>query len=379
MKRSALVFILFMLVLLTASGCGTDQAGAPHPPEQTLDEQADAIVAAMSDTEKVGQMVMIGIRALEADADSLYMLRQYHFGGVVLFDRNLSSAEQTRALIADLQAGAGEKIPLFVGIDEEGGRVVRGTAFIPAPPSQQELGMSGDLSRAEDSAARTAEVLKELGFNLNLAPVADVSSEPRSFASEPNLAAKCVLAAARGYEAHRMLYALKHFPGIGRGTVDSHEDGSAITATAAELSASDLVPFHAVIDAKQPEDYMILVSHLHYPAYDAENPASLSRPVVTDLLRGELGYQGIILTDDVEMGAIARYYAPREIGVRAVEAGADIVLSCQEIPFQTEVYLGLLDAVRDGRIPMERVDASVRRIVKAKLLHVERAAEQPSH
>ena len=187
--------------------------------------------------------------------------------------------------------------------------------------------------------------------------------------------AKCVLAAAQGYEAHRMMYALKHFPGIGRGTVDSHEEGSAIAATAEELAARDLVPFRAVIDAKQPEDYMILVSHLQYPAYDAENPASLSKAVQTDLLRGQLGYRGLIVTDDVEMGAIAKHYAPRDIGVRAVEAGADIVLSCQEIPFQTEVYLGLLDAVQSGRISMERIDESVRRIVKAKLVHTAKMKE----
>lgn len=373
MKWKGTLFVLAMLAcVLLAAGCGAEHhAVAPAPPDQTLDERADAIVAAMSDTEKVGQMVMIGIRGEEADEDSLYMLHQFHIGGVLLFDRNLRSAKQTQKLTRDLQADAEQKVPLFIGIDEEGGRVVRGTAFIPAPPAQQQLGMSGDLAHMEDSASRTAEALKDLGFNVNFAPVADVSTEPRSFASDPNVAAKCVLAAARGYEAQHMVYVLKHFPGIGRGTVDSHEEGSAIPATAEELAARDLVPFHAVIDAKRAEDYMILVSHLRYPAYDADDPASLSKAIQTDLLREQLGYRGLIVTDDVEMGAIARHYAPREIGVRAVEAGADIVLSCQEIPFQTEVYLGLLDAVQSGAIPMERIDESVRRIVKAKLTHAE--------
>ena len=361
MKWKGTLFVLAMLAcVLLAAGCGAEHhAVAPAPPDQTLDERADAIVAAMSDTEKVGQMVMIGIRGEEADEDSLYMLHQFHIGGVLLFDRNLRSAKQT------------QKVPPFIGIDEEGGRVVRWTARSGAPPAQQQLGMSGDLAHTEDSASRTAEALKDLGFNVNFAPVADVSTEPRSFASDPNVAAKCVLAAARGYEAQHMVYVLKHFPGIGRGTVDSHEEGSAIPATAEELAARDLVPFHAVIDAKRAEDYMILVSHLRYPAYDADGPASLSKAIQTDLLREQLGYRGLIVTDDVEMGAIARHYAPREIGVRAVEAGADIVLSCQEIPFQTEVYLGLLDAVQSGAIPMERIDESVRRIVKAKLTHAE--------
>ena len=367
-QKIPLIFLALCLLLL--SGCGAERhTVSSEPPDQTLDEQVDSIVASMSDTEKVGQMVMIGIRGETADEDSLYMLHQYHIGGLILFDRNLASAEQTEKLIADLQQNAEQKMPLFIGIDEEGGRVVRGASFIPPPPAQQELGMSGDLTKSEGSASRTAEALKKLGFNVNFAPVADVGREPRAFADDPSIVAKCVLAAAQGYEAHHMMYALKHFPGIGRGTVDSHEEGSAIAATAEELAARDLVPFRAVIDAKQPEDYMILVSHLQYPAYDAENPASLSKAVQTDLLRGQLGYRGLIVTDDVEMGAIAKHYAPRDIGVRAVEAGADIVLSCQEIPFQTEVYLGLLDAVQSGRISMERIDESVRRIVKAKLMH----------
>ena len=126
----------------------------------------------------------------------------------------------------------------------------------------------------------------------------------------------------------------------------------------------DLVPFKKVIDERQPEDYFILVSHLRYPALDAENPASLSKAIQTDFLRGELGYRGLIITDDVEMGAL-------ELGVKAVEAGSDIVLVCHEYPHETDVYLGLLDAVKDGTIPMERVNESVRRIVKAKLLHAQ--------
>ena len=167
------------------------------------------------------------------------------------------------------------------------------------------------------------------------------------------------------------MYALKHFPGIGRGTVDSHEDISSITATKDELMKRDLVPFKKVIDERQPEDYFILVSHLRYPALDAENPASLSKAIQTDFLRGELGYRGLIITDDVEMGALAKHYSFRELGVKAVEAGSDIVLVCHDYPHETDVYLGLLDAVQDGTIPMERVNESVRRIVKAKLLHAQ--------
>lgn len=363
-KRVALA--LLCLLLLVALGCGGKQAAR----EETLEEKAQAILSSMTPAEKVGQMVMIGVRGETADEDSLYMLHQYHIGGVVLFDRNMKTAEQTRALVDGLQQGAGEKVPLFIGVDEEGGSVVRGKDFLPPPPSQKELGDEGETTKIEASASRTSKELKKLGINLNFAPVADVGDSTRDFSTDPESVQKYVLAAAQGYEENRMLYALKHFPGIGRGTVDSHEEISTIDATAEDMAARDLLPFQAIIDEKQPEDYFILVSHLKYTAYDKENPASLSRAIQRDLLREKLGYRGLIITDDVEMGALSKHYDFRDIGRRAVEAGADIVLVCHEYPHETDVYLGLLEAVESGEIPMERIDASVRRILLAKLTHL---------
>ena len=368
----ALAVAVTFLIAFAANGCGVQGVKNEVKKEQTaatLDEKVEGIVVNMTPAEKVGQMMMIGIQGDTVTDDSLYMLHQYHIGGVILFDRNLVSAEQTKKLNEDLQVQAEEKVPLFIGIDEEGGDVVRGRSFIQPPSSQRQIGAAGDLTAAEGAANRTAKELKELGFNVNFAPVADVSASSRSFSTDPETVKKFGLASVQGYEKNRMIYAMKHFPGIGRSTVDSHKDVSKITASRERLAASDIVPFKAVIDAAQPEDYFILVSHLKYPAYDADNPASLSKAVQTDLLRGELGYRGIIVTDDMEMGAVAKYASFRDVGVRAVQAGADIVLVCHEYAHETDVYLGLLDAVESGEIPMERIDESVRRIVKAKLLH----------
>ncbi len=368
-----LAAIAMMMVLL--AGCGTsagEQGQAAK--EKTLNEQVDDIVASMSLTEKVGQMVMIGVKGTEVNDDSLYMLHQYHMGGIILFDRNMESAEQTKKLIADLQAQAEQKVPLFIGVDEEGGDVVRGKNFLTPPPSQREIGQTGEVTKAEASADKTAVALKKLGFNVNFAPVADVDSDARSFGPDGEQTAKFVQAASQGYEKNRVMYALKHFPGIGRGTVDSHQDISTIAASKEELEKRDLLPFKAIIDERQPEDYFILVSHLRYPAYDAENPASLSKAIQTDLLRGELGYRGLIITDDTEMGALAKHYSFRELGVRAVTAGADVVMVCHEYEHETDVYLGLLDAVKDGTISEDRINESVRRIVKAKLLHAKTEA-----
>jgi len=149
--------------------------------------------------------------------------------------------------------------------------------------------------------------------------------------------------------------------------VDSHVDSSSIDVAKEVLMTEDIIPFKTIIDENDPNDYFILVSHLKYPALDEEYPASLSSKIMTDLLRNELGYKGIIITDDMEMGAVANHNDFRSIGVKAVKAGVDIVLVCHEYEHQQEVYLGLLDAVNSGE---ERIDESVKRIIKVKLLHL---------
>lgn len=353
-----------------AFGGGTASRLDALESEPSLDQKVDAVVDAMSTTEKVGQLVMIGIHGTDVTEDSLYMLHQFHVGGVVLFDRNLESADQVRALTQHLQEQADEKVPLFIGIDEEGGDVVRGRGIIEPPPAQLDLGRAGNAMAATNWAAKTGKRLKDLGINVNFAPVADVGSpDRRSFSEDPKTVRSFVEAAAQGYESQGELYALKHFPGIGKGRVDSHQELSEIQASRDTLAREDLVPFQAVIDNRQPTDYFILVSHLKYPALDAQHPASLSRAVMDGLLRSELGYAGVILTDDMEMGAVAKHDSYRSLGAKAIEAGADIVMICHEYEHEQDIYLGILDAVKSGAISEERLNASVRRIVAMKLLH----------
>lgn len=337
----------------------------------TIDEKVDKIVASMSKTEKIGQMVMIGIQGTKVDDDSLYMLNQYHMGGVILFDRNMESPEQVKQLTSDLQAQSNEKVPLFIGIDEEGGDVVRMAEKLTPPPSQKEIGATGDIEQAKTWAIKTAKSLKDMGINVNFAPVADVgSNDKRSYSTDANTVIDFVRAATKGYQQENIIYSLKHFPGIGKGKVDSHIDSSSIDVAKEVLMTEDILPFKTIIDESDPNDYFILVSHLKYLALDEEYPASLSSKIMTDLLRNELGYKGIIITDDMEMGAVANHNDFRSIGVNAVKAGADIVLVCHEYEHQQEVYLGLLDAVNSGEISQERIDESVKRIIKVKLLHL---------
>ena len=337
----------------------------------TIDEKVVQIVASMSQTEKLGQMVMIGIQGTKVDDDSLYMLNQYHMGGVILFDRNMDSPEQVKQLTSDLQAQSNEKVPLFIGIDEEGGDVVRMAEKLTPPPSQKEIGATGDIEQAKTWAIKTAKSLKDMGINVNFAPVADVgSNDKRSYSTDTNTVIDFVRAATKGYQQENIIYSLKHFPGIGKGKVDSHVDSSNIDVVKEVLMTEDILPFKTIIDENEPNDYFILVSHLKYPALDEEYPASLSSKIMTDLLRNELGYKGIIITDDMEMGAVANHNDFRSIGVKSIKAGADIVLVCHEYEHQQEVYLGLLDAVNSGEISQERIDGSVKRIIKVKLLHL---------
>ncbi len=339
----------------------------------TLDEKVDELVSSMSTTEKIGQLMMIGVQGTAVNDDALYVLHQFHYGGIILFDRNLENKEQTKTFVYNLQAKADEKLPLFVAIDEEGGLVVRGKNFITPPPSQEEVGQHGKPEQAKKLAQDTAAELKAVGINLNFAPVADVGSQDsRSYSKDPYETLKFVQQAVAGYKESGMICALKHFPGIGRGKLDSHKEVSSVEAGEGELRKSDLVPFRETFndtDKGKGLDYMIMVGHLKYPAFDGEHSASQSKKIITGLLREEMGYQGLVITDDMEMGAIANHKSFRQVGADAILAGADIVLVCHDYQHAEEAYMGIYDAVKSGTISEQRLEESVRRVVKAKLMH----------
>ncbi len=366
------ILSLLMIILALAIICGCDsnvtkdvKAGnLPAEPPAPVDE----ILKDMSLTEKVGQMVMIGVYGNSVNDDIRFLLAQYHMGGIIFFDRNMDSKAQVRNFVENLNLVAVEKAPLFIAIDEEGGIVSRMTHDLTPPPSQEEIGYGGNPADAFNYAKSTAQNLKDLGFNLNFAPVADVGTQDtRSFSSDAEVVAEFVSNAAKGYEDAGIFYCLKHFPGIGRGTVDSHQDVSTIYADREILDAEDLLPFKKIIAEQDNSKFMIMVSHLKYSALDEENSATLSPAVITDLLRNELDFRGVVITDDLDMGAIANHLDASEVGVLAVKAGADILLSCHEYDTQQKIYLGILDAVESGEISQERIDDSVRRILKMKL------------
>ena len=373
---------ILLIVLCCVLFCGCLNAGQKNSASDTAadvlhdsklseEEKIEKILRSMSKTEKLGQLMMIGIGGKTADEDSLYQLHQFHFGGIVLFDRNMESLKQVRSLTDSLQKKCEEKLPLFIAVDEEGGEVVRMEEVLTPPPSQQSIGKTGDKKLANKWAADTAKRLKDIGINVNFAPVADIGSNgERHYSDEPKEVANFVAAAADGYEQERLYYSLKHFPGIGKGKTDSHIDSVVVNATKEELMAEDLLPFRRIIESRRNNNYIVMVSHIIYPEISGDTPASLSKEIMSDLLRKELKYDGVIATDDMEMGAVSNHYGFRELGVRAINAGADIVLVCHDYEHETEVYMGMLEALKKGRLSEERINESVRRVIKMKLKYL---------
>lgn len=343
--------------------------------ELSLDERVDGIVNNMSDAEKVGQMLMIGIRGTRVNDDTSYMLNEYAIGGVILFDRNMQSREQVTSFNKQLQENRYGELPLFIAIDEEGGKVARMRYSFEPPPSQREIADSKDFQQAEKWAEYTADGLKNMGFNVNFAPVADVGNDEagRMYSDEPEMVSNFVKAAVRGYEKKNILCTIKHFPGLGKGEADTHDNLVQVNVDLDTLQAQDLLPFREMFQQGNQDNFWIMVTHVTYSALDEKNPASMSEVVMTNLLRNQLGYNGIVITDDVDMGAIAKHYSFADVGVQAVQAGADIVLVCHDYDHEIEVYNGILSAVRDGSISKDRIDSSVKRIVRAKLMHLQSA------
>lgn len=342
----------------------------PEKNSKNDDTSIESILKEMTLEEKVGQMMMIGIYGKEIEPAISDLMNDYKVGGIIFFDRNMDNQEQVKKFSKELQAVAmnfGKKIPLFIAVDEEGGRVARMKNDLTPPPSQEEIGLSGDYGWAEKSAANIAKKLHYIGININFAPVADVGSrDTRSFSDDANIVSEFVSSAAQGYESENLFYCLKHFPGIGLAKVDSHQDISTIDISKEDLYSFDLLPFKKIITERDNSKFMIMVGHLKYPAIDPDNAASLSPSIITGILRNDLNFSGVIITDDLNMGAVSKYNDIDFASVQAINAGVDIILICHEYELQKKAREEILNAVRRGEISEDRINESVRRILKMK-------------
>ena len=262
------------------------------------------------------------------------------------------------------------RYPIFLAVDEEGGSVRRVGSSIEVAQvgDMADIGAGGDAMAAYNAGAEIASYLYELGFNLDFAPVADIVADvsssaigKRSFGGDPAAVGGMVSAAVGGLQDTGVSSCLKHFPGIGAATEDTHEGMATLEKTADDLRASEFVPFKAGMDAGA---HLVMVGHVSAPNLTGDNtPCSLSAEVITNLLRGELGYNGIVITDAMDMSAITEYYDSGEAAVMALKAGADMILMPEDFE---AAYEGVLTAVRDGVISEEQINESLRRIYRVK-------------
>ena len=337
--------------------------------ELSPEEKVDKLVANMSDADKVGQLLMIGIHGKTLNDDAKFMLNEYRVGGIILFDRNMESKDQVKSLIADInKTGKSAGLtPLFIGIDQEGGAVARMEDQLIKVPPAEELGKE-PIEQAVSLAKQSGTELKDLGFNINFAPVADLGlTYGRSFSTNPDDVVRYASAVGKAYDEAGLWYSYKHFPGIGKTDVDLHADTSVVPVSKEALLNEDTKVFVDLIKQSKPNTYAIMVSHAMYPQIDADHPSSLSKAIITDWLRKDMGYNGVVVTDDMDMGALAKHYTFGDMAVQSILAGSDILLVCHEYEHMQEAYNGLMKAVKDGRISKERLDESVKRILLMKM------------
>ena len=380
----SLAILLSAALLLGCVGCRTNSAdtGSAAQTKPTTTDEVQNIVDSMSLEEKVAQLFLvqpeaivdIGTATAAGDATK-QAINKTPVGGFVYFSDNLQSEQQVQDMLRNVQKYSEDRIglPAFLSVDEEGGTVARvastGRFDVTDVGDMAKIGASGDVQQARQAGETIGSYLSELGFNLDFAPDADVLTNPdntvvkkRSFGSDPRVVSDMSLAVAQGLAKHQVHSVYKHFPGHGATAGDTHQGYAYTDKTLDELKQSELIPFENAI---QNNAAFIMAAHISAPRVTGDDtPASLSKTMITDILRGQMGYDGIVVTDAMNMGAVTEQYTSAQAAVKALQAGADLVLMPED--FQ-EAYQGVLDAVKDGTLPEQRINESVTRIVKVKV------------
>lgn len=323
--------------------------------------------------EQIGQRLVIGFPGTELDPEFKRLVKEYKIGNIILFQRNLKSMEQVKALCADIQELVRRETghDAFITIDQEGGKVTRLPGDGCNVPGAMATAATGEVENAEILAHITAKELKAVGVNFNLAPCMDINNNPenpvigvRSYGDTAETVAAYGTAAFRGYRKGGVLSCAKHFPGHGDTAVDSHVGLPVIDKTMEELEALELKPFRAAMEAGIPA---VMGSHILFPKLEPDNvPCTMSRRIVTEVLKGRLGFPGLVVSDCMEMDAIKKYYGTVKGVVSAMAAGVDMVLVCHTAALQEESARAVLQAVEEGRLSGEEMRISAEKVVRLK-------------
>lgn len=378
MRRFISALALLLLFCLTA--CGKNEE---LPPAQTAATETPAsyekIISDMTTEQKIGQLFCVSFSGTELSESVKDFFREYSVGNVILFSKNIENAEQTAGLCRDIQSEitANTGIAAFIGTDQEGGAVVRITDGAVYYPGAMALAAGGSYDDIQKVGEYMGAELKALGINIDFAPVADVNSNPdnpvigtRSFGSNPEDVGECSAAFINGMNASMEVSTAKHYPGHGDTDTDSHYGLPRVDKSLDSLMETELLPFKKLIENNVPA---IMAAHIIYPQIDGENPASMSKILLTDVLRNKLGFNGMIVTDGLRMGAIADNFGTADACVSSINAGADILLTGSGgesedllLTPQIECIKRVREAVENGEITEETLDSAVLRILKCK-------------
>ncbi|MFC0214977.1 beta-N-acetylhexosaminidase [Paenibacillus chartarius] len=382
---SAKLLVLLAALLTAAGGCELRSDSKPPAPEPGSDGTSQGhaaggdasevslkqLVDSMSLEEKIGQMVVAGMNGTSAGTDIRRLIAQRHVGGVILYENNVGSVSTTTALSNELKAAnAAAKLPLLLSADQEGGRVSRLPKELAAFPSARDVGSSGDEQYAYAIGAATGRTMKAVGWNTAYAPVLDIHTNPsnpvigpRAFGTTADTVSRIGLQELQGLRSEGVIGVVKHFPGHGDTSVDSHKGLPVVEHDIERLRKVEFVPFAAAI---RQGVQAVMVGHLLMKKLDAGAPASMSKQLITGYLRGELQFEGVVITDDMTMAAVRNTAELGAAAVRSVNAGADIVLVGHQTRNVDTVLDALVEAARAGTISSEAVDRSVYRIAKLK-------------
>jgi len=380
-KRSILLVALIILTFML-SGCKASQKNngiidnnkKPRKTDPIQEEDVDITkkqIEEMTLDEKLGQMVLVGFSGYSLDDNIKKMIEEHHVGGIILFKRNIKDEDQLLNLINTLKDFNGiNKIPLFISVDEEGGRITRMPQGLKKLPTSRTIGKvdNGDFSFMIGKIL--ARQLSTFGFNMNFAPVLDINSNPknqvigdRAFGSDVDIVNKLGIQTMKGIQSGGVISVVKHFPGHGDTSVDSHVGLPFVDNDIERLKSFELIPF---MEAIRNDADSIMIAHILLTEIDPENPASISKTIITDILRKELDFQGVIITDDMTMGAISNSYDIGEASIKSVIAGTDIIMVAHGYENELAVIGALKEATRVGIISEERINDSVYRILNLK-------------
>ena len=377
-KAQKVVLIIVVVMICIMNG----RLSASAEVTERYEKEIENLLQNMTLEEKVAQLFVILPEQL-VDADVVTgayeatkeAIDAVPVGGLVYMAQNLQSAEQIQEMLINVQRYSMERIglPALLCVDEEGGSVSRinGRGIVDAPyvTDMAEIGKSGDPQEAYLVGDVIGTYLEQLGFNVDFAPVADVLSNEnnqvvryRSFGSDPQLVSQMVLSEVKGLQNHSIYATLKHFPGHGGTQEDSHSGQAYLYGTLEELQSCELIPFQD--DISEEIDF-IMVGHIILPEVQQEQlPSSISGEIISGLLRERMGYQGIVITDAMNMGAISGYYSSADAARRAIMAGADLILMPADF---YSAYYGVVQSVHDGELSEERIDESLKRIFRVKM------------